>query len=48
MEKIELAVTLNGADEAFEKASQLVQKINEASSLAGELASLLERLEVKV
>lgn len=41
-------VQLNGVEEAASKAAELVEKIMEAKTAATELASLLERLEVKV
>ncbi len=41
-------VHLSGAEEAAKKAAELAEKINEAKTLAGELASLVETLEVKV
>ncbi len=41
-------VHLGGADEAAKVAVELQEKINEAKTLAGELASLIEKLEVKV
>ena len=41
-------VHLDGVDTATQKAAELVKKINEAKTLAGELASLMEKLEVKV
>ena len=37
-----------GVEEAVEKAVKLQEKINEAKALAGELASLIEKLEVRV
>lgn len=45
---IVLAVKLNGVDEATEKAAQLIEKIHEARTLAGELASMLGKLEIKL
>ncbi len=41
-------VHLSGADEAAKMVVSLVETINEAKTLAGELASLIEKLEVKV
>jgi len=41
-------VHLDGANEAAKTAVELQEKINEAKTLAGELASLIEKLEVKV
>lgn len=38
---------IDGVDEAAEKAVELARKISEAKTLAGELASLIGRLEVK-
>lgn len=46
--EITVEVHLAGADDAAKAATDLVQKINEAKTLAGELASLIEKLEVKV
>lgn len=43
-----LAVKLSGADEAIKKAEQLIEKIHEARTLAGELASMLGKLEIKL
>jgi len=40
-------VHLDGTDAAAQKAAALAEKINEAKTLAGELASLMEKLEVK-
>ena len=40
-------VHLDGTDVAVQKATALAEKINEAKTLAGELASLMEKLEVK-
>lgn len=50
MELLDLnaAVHLSGVDVATQKAAELAEKINEAKTLAGELASLIEKLEVKV
>lgn len=45
---IVLAVKLNGVDETTEKATQLIEKIHEARTLAGELASMLGKLEIKL
>lgn len=45
---IELTVKLAGVDEAAQKATQLAEKIREAITLAGELASMLGELEVKL
>lgn len=42
---IEIPATLIGADEAIWKASQLAAKIEEAKTLAGELASMLKDVE---
>ena len=47
-QSINATVHLNGADGAVMAATALAGKINEAKTLAGELASLIERLEVKV
>lgn len=48
MAEINVDVHLSGANEAAKTATELVEKINEAKTLAGELTSLLEKLEVKV
>lgn len=50
MELLDLNATvhLSGVDESTKKAVVLAEKINEAKTLAGELASLMEKLEVKV
>lgn len=45
---IVLSVKLNGVDETTEKATQLIEKIHEARKLAGELASMLGELEIKL
>lgn len=45
---VNVNVHLSGVDEAKAKAVELAEKINEAKTLAGELASLIEKLEVKV
>ncbi len=45
---VNATVHLSGADEAMKTAVALQEKINEAKTLAGELASLIETLEVKV
>ena len=37
-----------GLDEATEKAQQLVEKLKEARTLAGELASMLDGLEINI
>lgn len=41
-------VHLSGVDEATKMAVELQEKINEVKTLAVELASLVEKLEVKV
>lgn len=51
-EKVDLfdltaTVHLSGADEAAKTAAALAEKINEAKTLASELTSLIEKLEVK-
>lgn len=43
-----LELNRDSADEAGKKAAALAEKINEAKTLAGELASLVEMLDVKV
>lgn len=48
LQSITVSVRLDGVDAATQKAVELAQKINEAKTLAGELASLMEKLEVKV
>ena len=50
MELLDLtaAVHLSGVEVATQNAVELAEKINEAKTLAGELASLVEKLEVKV
>jgi len=45
---LNITVHLAGVDEAVKMAVALQEKINEAKSLAGELASLVGSLEVKV
>lgn len=46
MDEIELAVKLAGVDEATKKAEALIEKIKEARTLAGELASMLGELHI--
>lgn len=48
MEGINLDVTLNGVDEALEKAERLDKTIKEAKSLADDLALALRNLSVEV
>ncbi len=50
MELLDLSATVHiaGVGEATKAAGALCEKINEAKTLAGELASLIEKLEVKV
>lgn len=50
MEITDLTATvhLSGVEDATKKAVALVEKINEAKTLAGELASLVQGLEVKL
>lgn len=48
IQKAEVSVTLKGAEEATKKAVELVQKIEEAKTLAGELASLIGQLEIEI
>lgn len=45
---VNATVHIRGADEAAEKTVALIEKINEAKTLARELASLLDGLGVKV
>ena len=45
---INLTVQCDGLDEIYAKAQQIRDKMEEARTLAGELASELDRLEVKV
>lgn len=45
---IELNAQICGIKEATEAAEKLYQKINEAKTLAGELASLIDGLELEV
>ena len=45
---INATVHLSGVGEAAKAAVALQEKINEAKALAGELASLIEKLEVKI
>lgn len=47
-ESISLKVTVEGYSEVEAKIEELFQKIAEANSLAGELATKLKNLEVKV
>lgn len=47
-QKVSVTVRLDGVDDAVKAASELATKINEAKTLAGEFASLIEKLEVKV
>lgn len=46
--KIILQVEVTNLSKATEKASELCDKLKEAKTLAGDLASLLESLEVDV
>ena len=48
MADINLQVEVAGLDEALSKARQINDMVKEARTLAGELASELDRLEVKV
>lgn len=41
-------VHLSGSDETARVMTALIEKINEAKTLANELASLIEKLEVKI
>jgi len=45
---VEATVYLSGIDTAMEKAVQLVSKLNEAKTLAGEMASLMNNLEFEI
>lgn len=45
---VNATVHLSGVNEAAKAAVALQEKINEAKTLAGELAFLIEKLEVKV
>lgn len=47
-QEVTVNVRLGGVDAATQKAIELAQKINEAKTLAGELSSLIEKLEVKI
>ena len=47
-QELNVAVHLDGVDIATKKATELAQKISEAKTLAGELASLMETLKVKI
>ena len=48
MANVNLQVEVAGLDEALSKARQINDMVKEARTLAGELASELDRLEVKV
>lgn len=48
MADVNLQVEVAGLDEALSKARQINDMVKEARTLAGELASELDRLEVKV
>lgn len=48
LSELNVSVRLDGVDAATEKATELAQKISEAKTLAGELASLMEKLEVEI
>lgn len=45
---INATVHLSGADDAAKTAGDLIEKLNEAKTILNELASLIEKLEVKV
>lgn len=45
---VNATVRLSGAEEATKAVVLLQEKINEAKTLAGELASLIKKMEVKV
>lgn len=46
--EVEMHVSITNADDAIKKASNLVQVLKEARTLAGELASDLEKLEIDI
>jgi hypothetical protein len=48
LEAFEFDVKINGVEEAIAKAEELTNKIKEARTLAGELALMLDKLEVEV
>ncbi len=48
MDVVTVDVKVNGVDEAVEKATELTTKIQEAKTLAGELASMMENLKVDI
>jgi len=48
MNKVEINIGISGIDEAIEKADKLVKAIEEARTLVGELASMLEGLEITI
>lgn len=50
MESLDLNATVNlaGVDESTQKAVALIEKIIEAKTLAGELASMIKDLELEV
>lgn len=48
LQSITATVHLNGINDAMNAAIKLQEKINEAKTLAGELASLIEKLEIKI
>lgn len=48
MDAVNLEVKVSGLNEATEKASQLIKKMQEAKSLAGELASCIGELKLSI
>ena len=46
--EVEMHVSITNEDDAIKKASNLVQVLKEARTLAGELASDLEKLEIDI
>lgn len=48
MADINLQVEVAGLDEALSKAQQINDKLKEARTLAGELASMLDGLEINI
>lgn len=48
MDDVSVKVSISGIDEVLSAAERLTQALKEARTLAGELASKLERLEANV
>lgn len=48
MDQVDVNVKIIGIEEAIEKATKLAKAIEEARTLAGELASMLEELEITI